>query len=66
MTLIMRLGVAPILAALACWWGYRRIGSHADDAGLLQAPFHLLAGGWALMALGVVAVVGSLAMRVRR
>ena len=49
---------------LALWAGYAAQGSHIDEDGILQEPFHLLALGWLFVLSGVVALVGALVVRI--
>ena len=45
---------------LALWAGYAVQGSHVDEDGVLQEPFHLLALGWLFILTGGVALLVAL------
>ncbi len=51
---------------LALWAGYAAQGSYADEDGILQEPFHLLALGWLFVLAGCVALVGALVVKIIR
>ncbi len=49
---------------LAFWTGYAVQGSHVDEDGILQEPFHLLALGWFFILIGGVALMAALVARI--
>ena len=49
---------------LALWAGYAVQGSHVDEDGVLQEPFHLLALGWLFILTGGVAPMAALVARI--
>ena len=49
---------------LALWTGYAVQGSHVDEDGILQEPFHLLALGWFFILTGGVVLIAALVARI--
>ena len=58
------IALALLCLGLLLWAGYAVQGSYVDEDGILQEPFHLLALGWLFVLAGVVALVGTLVVRI--